>query len=142
MGQGTLTVVAAVRLASCGRSRRDPCDQKSFNEMACQDAVRSGGYYYGGTWFPMMYRYPYPYYYDSYRTHFSRGERSGSAAGSYARPAARRAWNTADSDRRERAIHREWAIMRRIAATPRPDWQKKVERGRAHVAYGGAAVLE
>ena len=65
----TLTVVAAVGLASCGRSRRDPCDQTSFNEMACQDAVRSGGYYYGGTWFPMMYRYPYPYYYDSYRTH-------------------------------------------------------------------------
>jgi hypothetical protein len=83
----TLTVVAAVGLASCGRSRRDPCDQASFNEMACQDAVRSGGYYYGGTWYPMMYRYPYPYYYDSYRTHISRGGRVVAApAGSYARP--------------------------------------------------------
>ena len=83
----TLTVVAAVGLASCGRSRRDPCDQTSFNEMACQDAVRSGGYYYGGTWFPMMYRYPYPYYYDSYRTYVSRGGRVATApAGSYARP--------------------------------------------------------
>jgi hypothetical protein len=84
----TLTVVAAVGLASCGRSRRDPCDQASFNELACQDAVRSGGYYYGGTWYPMVYRYPYPYYYDSYRTHVSNG---GSVitvpAGSYARPA-------------------------------------------------------
>ena len=83
----TLTVVAAVGLASCGRSRRDPCDQTSFNEMACQDAVRSGGYYYGGTWFPMMYRYPYPYYYDSYRTHISRGGSVVAApAGSYAPP--------------------------------------------------------
>ena len=83
----TLTVVAAVGLASCGRSRRDTCDQTSFNEMVCQDAVRSGGYYYGGSWYPMVYRYPYPYYYDSYRTHISQGGRVYSApAGTYARP--------------------------------------------------------
>jgi hypothetical protein len=55
--------------------------------MACQDAVRSGGYYYGGSWYPMVYRYPYPYYYDSYRTYVSRGGRVVAApAGSYARP--------------------------------------------------------
>src|ERR1035437_9369200 len=54
--------------------------------MACQDATRSGGYYYGGSWYPMMYRYPYPYYYDHYRTHVSNGGRGGSApAGGYAR---------------------------------------------------------
>jgi hypothetical protein len=83
-----LTVVAAVGLASCGRTRRDPCDQGSFNEMACQDAVRTGGYYYGGSWYPMMYRYPYPYYYDSYRTYVVGGGRVvGVPAGSYARPA-------------------------------------------------------
>jgi hypothetical protein len=71
----TLTVVAAMGLASCGRSRLDPCEQGSFNEMACQDAVRSGGYY------------PYPYYYDHYRTHVSSGGRVMSApSGSYARP--------------------------------------------------------
>jgi hypothetical protein len=35
----------------------------------------------------MMYRYPYPYYYDSYRTHISRGGSVVAApAGSYARP--------------------------------------------------------
>src|ERR1017187_5821790 len=73
----TLTVVAAMGLASCGRSRPDPCDQTSFNEMACQDAVRSGGYYYGGSWYPMMYSYPYPYYYDHYRTHVSNGGWAG-----------------------------------------------------------------
>jgi hypothetical protein len=81
-----LTVVAAMGLASCSR-RRDPCEAGSFNEMACQDAVRSGGYYYGGSWYPMSYHYPYPYYYDHYRTHVSSGGRVlGAPAGSYARP--------------------------------------------------------
>src|SRR5258708_34655472 len=75
----TLTVVAAVGLASCGRSRRDPCNQESFNEMACQDAVRSGGYYYGGSGNPMAYSYPYPYYYDHYRTFVSSGGGRGAA---------------------------------------------------------------
>jgi hypothetical protein len=84
----TLTVVAAVGLASCGRSRRDPCDQNSFNEMACQDAVRNGGYYYGGSWYPMAYSYPYPYYYDHYRTYVSNGGRTVAVpAGSYSSPA-------------------------------------------------------
>jgi hypothetical protein len=83
----TLTVVAAVGLASCGRSRRDPCDQSFFDEMACQDAVRGGGYYYGGSWYPMVYSNPYPYYYDHYRTYVSGGGRVvGAPAGSYARP--------------------------------------------------------
>ena len=83
----TLTVVAVMGLASCGRSRRDPCDQTSFSDLACQDAVRSGGYYYGGSWYPMMYHYPYPYYYDHYRTHVSSGGRVVPApSGSYARP--------------------------------------------------------
>ena len=83
----TLTVVAAVGLASCGRSHRDPCEQASFNELACEEATRSGGYYYGGSWYPMVYRYPYPYYFDSYRTYVSRGGRVyGAPSGSYARP--------------------------------------------------------
>ena len=55
--------------------------------MACQDAVRSGGYYYGGSWYPMMYHYPYPYYYDHYRTYVGSGGRVyGSPSGVYARP--------------------------------------------------------
>jgi hypothetical protein len=86
--QVTLTVVAAVALASCGRSRREPCDRGGFDEMACQEAVRSGGYYWGGMWYPMVYRYPYPYYYDSYRTYVSSGGRvSAAPAGTYANPA-------------------------------------------------------
>src|SRR5215831_14713003 len=86
----TLTVVAAVGLASCGRGRRDPCQPEYFSEYACQDAVQSGGYYWGGTWYPTVYHYPYPYYYDGYRRHVSAGGHVISApVGTYAKPAGR-----------------------------------------------------
>jgi hypothetical protein len=82
----TLTVVAVMGLASCSR-RRDPCEASYFDATACQDAVRSGGYYWGGTWYPMMYRYPYPYYYDGYQRHVSNGGKVfGAPSGSYSRP--------------------------------------------------------
>src|SRR5262249_49447196 len=84
--QVTLTVVAAMGLAGCAR-RYDPCDAPSFDAAACSDALRGGGYYYGGSWDPMTYHYPYPYYYDAYRRHVSTG---GSVVvvphGAYARP--------------------------------------------------------
>ena len=83
----TIAAVAAMGLAMCGRRHPDPCTAATFNEMACQDAVRSGGYYWQGSWFPMMYSYPYPYYYDSYRRHVSSGGTVVSAPGqSYGRP--------------------------------------------------------
>jgi hypothetical protein len=84
--QVTLTLVTAVALASCGRSRRDPCERESFDAMACQEAVRNGGYYWGGSWYPMTYHYPYPYYYDTYHTYVSSGGRVVTAPpGSYSR---------------------------------------------------------
>lgn len=80
----TLTIVAAVSLSACSRRRVDPCEAASFSEIACQEAVRSGGYFWGGTWYPMAYHYPYPYYYDAYRGHVSRGGRVAPApAGAY-----------------------------------------------------------
>ena len=83
----TLTIVAVVGLASCNRRRYDPCESGSFNEMACQDAVRGGGYYYNGGWVPMRYSRPYPYYYDSYRTYLGHGGTVHSMPGqSYSRP--------------------------------------------------------
>src|ERR1017187_6247656 len=69
----TLTVVAVVGLASCGKRHPDPCEAASFNEQACQQAVHSGGYYYNGSWVPIGYYYPYPYYYDSYRGYVGSG---------------------------------------------------------------------
>ncbi len=84
----TLTVVATVGLASCNRSRVDPCEAGSFNEQACQEAVRNGGYFWGGSWFPMTYNYPYPYYYDSYRRYTAAGHAVHPVpAERYARPA-------------------------------------------------------
>lgn len=85
--QVTLTVVAALGLAGCSR-RYDPCDERSFDATACADAVRGGGYYWNGSWVPMHYGHPYPYYYDSYRSRLSRGGPVTTApVGSYARPA-------------------------------------------------------
>ena len=69
----TLTIVATVGLAACGRRRLDPCEAASFNQQVCQDAIDRGGYYWQGSWVPMTYHYPYPYYFDSYRGYVSRG---------------------------------------------------------------------
>jgi len=84
--QVTLTVVAAMGIA-CSRRPADPCDSGTFSTEACQEAVRSGGYYWHGSWFPMVYSNPYPYYYDSYRSYVSRGGSVRSApAQAYGRP--------------------------------------------------------
>src|ERR1700732_4656708 len=83
----TVTTVAAMGLAMCGRQRPDPCEARFFNDQACQEAVRSGGYYWQGSWFPMYYHYPYPYYYDTYRRHvYSGGTVVSAPAGAYGRP--------------------------------------------------------
>ena len=85
--QVTLTVVAAIGLAGCNR-RYDPCDERSFDATTCADSVRGGGYYWHGSWVPMSYGHPYPYYYDAYRMRVSRGGGVATApAGAYARPA-------------------------------------------------------
>jgi len=88
--QVTLTVVAAMGLAACHR-RMDPCEPTYFDAQACENAVQSGGYYWGGSWYPMRYHYPYPYYYDSYRTYVQRGGIARPApSGSYSHPSVTR----------------------------------------------------
>jgi len=82
----TLTVVAVVGLAGCSR-RYDPCEAQYFDAGACNNAVSSGGYYWHGSWYPMRYSHPYPYYYDSYRYHVSHGGMVRAApSGAYSRP--------------------------------------------------------
>ena len=71
----TLTILASVALAGCGR-RYDPCDARSVEPLACQDAVRQGGYYYNNIWYRTTYNRPYTYYYNSYQTHIMTGGRS------------------------------------------------------------------
>jgi hypothetical protein len=84
----TLTVVAVMGMAGCNR-HRDPCTASTFDAAACENAVREGGYYWGGHWYGMTYGHPYPYYYDSYRSHVSSGGRvTPPPSGSYARPAS------------------------------------------------------
>jgi hypothetical protein len=86
--QVTLTVVAAMGLA-CSRRPADPCGSSTFSENACQEAVRDGGYHWHGAWFPMVYRSPYPYYFDAYRSYVSGGGASRPApANAYSRPAS------------------------------------------------------
>ena len=90
----TLAAVAAMGLAACSR-RYDPCEARYFDATACADAVRGGGYYWRGSWYPMTYHYPYPYYYDSYRTHVSRGGSvSPAPAGSYVSPGPGKTFGT------------------------------------------------
>jgi hypothetical protein len=78
-GQVTLTILAAIALASCGR-RYDPCDARYFNDLACQNAVQQGGYYYHDVWYRTTYVRPYTYYYNSYHTHVALGGSSRSAS--------------------------------------------------------------
>jgi len=85
--QLTLTVVAAIGLTGCSR-RYDPCDERSFDAGACGEAIRGGGYYWDGSWVPMAYSHPYPYYYDAYRSRISRGDPVATVpTGIYTRPA-------------------------------------------------------
>jgi hypothetical protein len=85
----TLTMVAVVGLAACGRHRQDPCESATFDEQVCQQAVQDGGYHWNGSWYPMVYHFPYPYYYDSYRRYTSSGRAVVAAPpGAYGRPTA------------------------------------------------------
>jgi hypothetical protein len=86
----TVTVAAAMGIA-CNRQRPDPCEAATFNEQACNEAVRNHGYHHNGTWVPMFYSHPYPYYYDNYRGYLSRGGSVRSApAGTYSSPGVSR----------------------------------------------------
>src|SRR6478672_13620663 len=86
--QVTLTFVAAMALAGCGR-RYDPCEAATFNEFACQQAVQQGGYYYNNVWYRSSYYHPYPFYYDHYHTYVSHGGSVRSvSSGNYSHPSS------------------------------------------------------
>lgn len=83
-----LTVVAAAAMVACSRRGPDPCEPATFNEQACQAAVRNGGYYWQGSWYGLYYSHPYPYYYDSYHRYAASGGVVTATPGqSYGRPA-------------------------------------------------------
>jgi hypothetical protein len=89
--QVTLTVVAGVALAACGPAtakRANPCDAATFSDQACQDAIAKGGYFWNGSWYPMNYSHPYPYYYGSYQAYIANGGTVVAAPASAYSPAA------------------------------------------------------
>src|SRR5215813_791925 len=87
----TITIAAAMGTIACSRRGPDPCEAATFNEQACNEAVRNRGYHYNGTWVPMYYSRPYPYYYDNYRSHVARGGSvSSRPSSSYASPSVSR----------------------------------------------------
>jgi hypothetical protein len=53
----------------------DPCMTQTFNAPMCQQALTAHGYYYQGTFFPMMYPYSYGYYNHSYNSYIASGHR-------------------------------------------------------------------
>jgi hypothetical protein len=57
----------------------DPCNTRTFNPPACQQAIAARGYYYQGQFFPMIYPSPYSFYYGGYNTYIAHGGRVYSA---------------------------------------------------------------
>ena len=85
-GQVRLTLLAAIAMAGCGRPY-NPCREQTFNPLACQEAISSGGYYYDNSWYPMSYGHPYGYYYNRYYYFRSSGGTVRSApSASYSHP--------------------------------------------------------
>jgi hypothetical protein len=68
-----LTVVGAMGMTARAQPGANPCDSATFNAKACKTAVRHNRFCSGGTWVPMTYQQPYPYYYDSYQAYMAGG---------------------------------------------------------------------
>lgn len=74
----TSLVAVLMAVAACGpavpvqytdATPQDPCSASYFTEVACQQAVAAGGYYYMGAFVPHVYINPYSYYYGGYTTY-------------------------------------------------------------------------
>lgn len=63
--------LAAVLAAGCDSAPPpvDPCQPETYNAAACQQAVSSRGYYWYGTWHPVLYPYPPSWYANSYNSY-------------------------------------------------------------------------
>ena len=51
----------------------DPCNQRTFNQPACEMAIQNHGYHYHGAWIPFFYPSPYPFYLNGYNSYVARG---------------------------------------------------------------------
>ncbi len=65
--------LATVACSSGDEIAPDPCAQATFDQVVCQQAVANHGYNSYGIWRPMMYSYPYLYYYGGYHSYLRSG---------------------------------------------------------------------
>lgn len=52
--------------SAAAQDPKDPCNSSYWDDTRCEEAVRRGGYHYGGTWWPMVYPYPFSLYRRNY----------------------------------------------------------------------------
>src|SRR5258708_34881216 len=67
------SALATVACSSNDTLAPDPCAQATFDQPMCQQAVADRGYNSYGVWHPMMYAYPYAYYYGGYHSYLRGG---------------------------------------------------------------------
>jgi hypothetical protein len=51
----------------------DPCEPELYDDTRCETAVASSGYYYRGTWVPLLYPHPSLYYAQAHDRYVARG---------------------------------------------------------------------
>ena len=71
-----MILAGALATAACSSGDQiapDPCAQATFNQVLCEQAVANHGYNSYGIWRPMMYSYPYLYYYSGYHSYLRSG---------------------------------------------------------------------
>ena len=72
-GKVEIALVAGLALTGCGRRAYDPCAPQTFNQDACQEAIRNRGYYYEGNWYSHSYSGGYSNYYNGYYSYMRNG---------------------------------------------------------------------
>jgi len=86
-GHIRLATLSILGFAACSTRQAalpDPCRPETYNDIACQDAVKNHGYYSNGSFIYGNYTQPYLSYYQRYQAYTVQGGVSHPAsAGSY-----------------------------------------------------------
>ena len=83
-----VAALSILGLAACSTRQAalpDPCKPETYNDVACQDAVKNHGYYSNGSFVHAGYTEPYLSYYQRYQTYTAEGGVTHAASvGAYA----------------------------------------------------------
>ena len=66
-------VIGAATACSNHQPVVDPCNTHTFNAPACQVAIQQHGYYYGGSFIPLVYAFPFLYYRSNANSYLAGG---------------------------------------------------------------------